>query len=182
MKLIKCENEHFYDSEKFLSCPHCANQVAQTNVEDIWGKHQKQIITAIPQSNTVQNYPKIAHGKTVGWLVCIEGNMLGESFVLREGDNFIGRAANMDIALIYEPTVSRESHAIITYDSSNNSFTLYSLEHQEQTFCNNKKLKSKKILKNRDTITLGNCTFLFIAFCNASFRWSTETKQQEDTP
>lgn len=177
MKLIKCENGHFYDSEKFLSCPHCANQMASVNVEDILGKNQNQINTAIPQAQSIQNYQKIAHGKTVGWLVCIDGTMLGESFVLREGDNFIGRAANMDIALIYEPTVSRENHAVITYDSSLNSYILYSLEHQDQTFCNNKKLKSRKSLKNRDTVTFGDCSFLFIAFCNASFRWSTETKQ-----
>lgn len=172
MKIVRCENDHLYDSEKFFSCPHCANQIAGATTEDILGRNQNQINTAIPPSLNKRDYQKIVHGKTVGWLVCIEGTMLGESFVLREGDNYIGRAANMDIALIYEPTVSREKHAIITYDSSHNSCVLFSPEHCDQTFCNNKKVKTKKTLKNRDIISLGDCSFYYIAFCNATFRWS----------
>ncbi len=172
MDLIKCENNHFYDSEKFISCPHCANQIAGVAVNDIMGTEQNQVATAIPSSG--QHATFNTNGNTVGWLVCVEGSMRGESFVLREGDNYIGRAANMDIALLYEPTVSREKHAIISYDSAKNACILYSPEHHDQTFCNNKEVKTKRTLKNRDFISLGECSFLFIAFCNASFRWTTD--------
>lgn len=176
MNLTKCENGHFFDDEKFLSCPHCANQMAGANVNDLLGKEQKEISTAIPQPQNLSGYQQLVRGKTVGWLVCIEGTMLGESFVLREGDNYIGRAANMDIALLYEPSVSREKHAIISYDSSRNCCVLYSPEHKDQTFCNAKKVKTKKSLKNRDLITFGDASFLFIPLCNSSFSWSTITK------
>lgn len=173
MNLIKCENNHFYDSDKFLSCPHCANVAAGVTVPDILGQNQNKIRTAIPQAQDIKEQ-QLSHGKTTGWLVCIEGEMLGESFVLREGENFIGRSASMDIALLYEPTVSREKHAVIFYNDKKNTFTLYSPGHSDQTFCNNKRIKEKQPIKNRDIITLGSCSLIFISFCNASFVWSSD--------
>lgn len=178
MKLIKCENNHYFDSDKFISCPHCANQAINAEVSDILGMNQRQINTAVSHSQYRKEYRNVAMGKTVGWLVCIEGTMIGESFVLREGDNYIGRAENMDIPLLYESTVSREKHAVITYDPIQNSCVLYSQKHSDQTLCNRKNIKVKRTLKNRDVITLGDCSLLFVPLCNASFRWSKiETKQ-----
>lgn len=182
MQLTKCENNHFYDSDKFLSCPHCANQMAGVTIQDPLGANQNQIPTATPQSGNVQKYEQLTYGKTVGWLVCIEGTMVGESFPLREGDNFIGRAANMDIALIYETTVSREKHAVISYDPKKNVCVLYSQNHHDQTFCNARQVKSRRTLKNRDVITFGDCSFIFVPFCNSSFSWSANTDTQEAVP
>lgn len=33
MNLCRCENGHFYDGEKFASCPHCANGMASNNAD-----------------------------------------------------------------------------------------------------------------------------------------------------
>ncbi len=178
MNLIKCENNHFYDSEKFLSCPHCANKVAEPTVRDILGEEQKAVCTDPPEMYTALDPSKITTKKTVGWLVCISGNMLGESFILREGDNRIGRAASMDVSLAYEPTVSRDRHAIITYDSAHNSFVLRTSEHEGQILCNNKIIKNRKTIKNRDIITLGDCSLLFVALCGADFRWGENQTTQ----
>ena len=52
----------------------------------------------------------------VGWLVCIRGAYRGESFRLKSGRNFIGRAANMDIVLGADQSVSRLRHAAVVYD------------------------------------------------------------------
>lgn len=179
MNLIKCENEHFYDADKFLSCPHCSNQIAR--VHDQIGANQKQgkIDTKPPDTQTEEPIRENFLGKTVGWLVCVEGCVSGESFTLREGNNYIGRAAHMDISLIYEPTVSREKHAVITYDSADNSFSLSSPEHSDRTFCNGKAVYEKKVLKNRDFITLGDCSLLFVALCNSSFHWRGQTSQRK---
>lgn len=178
MNLIKCKNDHFYDSEKFLSCPHCANRVAEQTVKDILGVKQNVVCTDPPEMYTAFNFSKTTTKKTVGWLVCISGHMRGESFILREGDNRIGRAASMDVSLAYEPTVSRDRHAIITYDSVRNSFVLHTSEHEEQIFCNNKKIKNRKSMKNRDIITLGDCSLLFVALCGADFRWGENQTTQ----
>lgn len=171
MNLIKCENNHYYDSEKFLSCPHCANRVAKPDIQDILGVNQNQVHTDPPDAHTESAASREILGRTVGWLVCIDGNMVGESFILREGDNTIGRAANMDVSLPYEPTVSRDRHAIISYDLFRNSFVLHSSAHMERILCNNKNIQNRKTLKNHDVITLGDCSLLFVALCDAHFRW-----------
>lgn len=168
MHFIQCENNHYY-SDKLLSCPYCANQEANVGVEDIFGKQQQQIDTVILSRERMSN--RQSHRNTVGWLVCIEGDMVGESFVLREGENIIGRAAHMDVALLYESTVSREGHANIRYDGVKNHFMLYSLEPDRQIYCNNREVKHRKTLKDRDVISLGNCSLVFVAFCDNAFSW-----------
>ncbi len=171
MKLTKCNNNHYYDTDKFLSCPHCANQQTGIPTEELLGQNQESIITQIPQAQDLSSYCQMSSRKTVGWLVCVKGSMVGESFVLKEGDNFIGRAGNMDIALIYEPSVSKENHALITYDSIKKSFLLQTASKDNLILCNNKTLKNTKSLRSRDIITLGSCILVFIPFCNASFSW-----------
>lgn len=178
MNLIKCKNGHFYDSEKFLSCPHCANKVAEPTITDILGKEQGAVCTDPPEMYAAFDSSKTTTKKTVGWLVCISGHMLGESFILREGDNRIGRAPGMDISLPYEPTVSRDRHAIITYNAARNSFVLHTSEHEEQILCNNKKIKNRKTIKSHDIITLGDCSLLFVALCGADFRWGENQMTQ----
>jgi hypothetical protein len=134
---------------------------------------QSQIITAIPQDELQREYQK-RDRKTVGWLVCTEGSMIGESFTLREGDNRIGRLATMDVALLYEAGVNREDHALISYDSATNGFVLSSENPSARLLCNAKTVRSSKRLKSRDVITIGNCSLVFIPFCNATFSWKTE--------
>lgn len=180
MNLIKCEHEHFYDADKFLSCPHCSNQIAGTSDQTGTDQKQGKISTKPPDTQNGEPVRKEFLGKTVGWLVCVEGCVPGESFTLREGNNYIGRAPHMDVGLIYEPTVSREKHAIITYDPARNSFSLSSPEHSDRTFCNGKAVSAKKVLKNRDLITLGDCSLLFVALCNSSFHWPEQTSERQE--
>lgn len=73
MNLIKCENEHYYDSDKFYSCPHCTNELANVKVTDILGQNQKKIDTVIPDKAVLKDYKKIGHRRVTGWLVCIRG-------------------------------------------------------------------------------------------------------------
>lgn len=167
MNLTKCENGHIFDSENFFSCPHCSNEQAGIQHEHLLGQDQYDIDTGIPQ----EKIPIIR--KTVGWLVCISGAVPGESFCLKEGENQIGRAANMDVVLRYEPTVSRRTHAVITYESEQNACVLYP-QGAAPTFCNDREVKKNKVLKNRDVITFGTCTLVFIAFCGKLFSWDQE--------
>lgn len=170
MNLIKCEKEHYYDADKFDTCPHCANLVASDAVTDIEGKGQNVIDTAIPNDPALQNYKKIGHRKVTGWLVCIDGYMVGESFTLYEGVNHIGRASHMDIVLFKEPTVSRENHAIITYNKKANNFVLES-DNPEAILYNKKALSTPQDLNAYDTVQLGDCVLSFVPFCGEHFSW-----------
>lgn len=177
MNLIKCENEHYYDSDKFDSCPHCANIAADVKVTNILGDNQKKIDTVIPNQNTLKDYQKIGHRKVAGWLVCTMGEMQGESFTLYEGINHIGRAPHMDVALFREPTVSRENHAIITYNNDTISFTL-SVEPDAvaPVHYNNEVIKKSfsQTMVPRDILTLGDCQLCFIPFCDEHFSWKNK--------
>lgn len=166
MNLIKCENAHFFDADKFVSCPHCANEAAGVTLADLTGSRQQEIDTASPEEPAGISKPK-----TTGWLVCTEGAARGESFTLREGENHIGRASHMDIRLSREPSVSRENHAVITFTPEDSSFFLSSTEHPDTVWLNGTPLVNAAALHSGDRITLGTCTLMFVPLCGGSFSW-----------
>lgn len=182
MNLIKCEHEHYYDSDKFDSCPHCANLVADVKVPNLLGTNQNKIDTVIPDQVILKDYQKIGHRRVAGWLVCIEGEMQGESFTLYEGINHIGRAPHMDVALFREPTVSRENHALITYQADTNCFSL-TVEPKAVAPVRYNKQQVKKsftqTMSARDILTLGECQLCFIPFCDEHFKWADNTEKKK---
>lgn len=166
MDLIKCPKGHYYNKEKFPSCPHCANVPAFAGNS----AKQSEVETALPSQNAVKHLHQ-ALRKTTGWLVCTEGTMLGESFPIWEGTNHIGRSSAMDITLLYENSVSREDHAGIEYHSDDRSFTLTAPNKDNVVMLNDKIVSKPVCLSDRDTITLGKCRLTFIPFCDKNFNW-----------
>lgn len=169
MNLSKCPKNHYYNADKFPSCPHCANLEIGIPEKDLIGTGQSHIPTVVPQHPASTNAYR---GKTTGWLTCIDGNMLGESFSLREGENYIGRSANMDVALLQETTVSRDNHCIIEFDCTQNSFHLTITNQEKTVLLNKKEIHTSTQLKHHDVITLGDCSLLFIPLCDNHFQWS----------
>ena len=165
MKIIECSSGHYFDADKLESCPQCAAIAAGIGVRDLAGDNQSQIQTAAGTMSA-----RSPHGRTVGWLVCLNGAMCGESFIVHEQENQIGRASNMDISLYAEPSVSREKHAEILYDQKKNSFFLRSGK-KEGVLLNGKPVKNQRKLQDHDLITLGSCEILFVALCNEDFKW-----------
>lgn len=174
MKLIKCEKGHFYNADKLESCPYCANQKVAAAIEDVTGSNQSCIETYIPDKQTLEKYKDLSNRQIAGWLVCIHGNMQGDSFTLYCGDNFIGRDTSMDVTLFEEPTVSRYKHALITYHINRGRFTLSTNPKTESiVLYNNHPLGKNKtvVLSAHDRITLGECTLCFVPFCGERFQW-----------
>lgn len=163
MDMAKCPLGHYYDKDKFPSCPHCDHIPVVT----ISTADQAAVPTAVPSDSTVKSINEFFQ-KTAGWLVCTGGNLLGESFPVREGQNHIGRSGAMNIRLLYENSVSRENHALITYDPQECTFTFTA---NAASKVNGQEYHAPVLLQDRDTITLGNCTLVFVAFCDASFHW-----------
>ncbi len=58
----------------------------------------------------------------VGWLVCVSGKEKGRDYRIHSDNNFIGRSERMDICIRGDETISRENHAIISYDSQDKIF------------------------------------------------------------
>lgn len=107
----------------------------------------------------------------VGWLVCVKGEYVGESFNLKTGRNTIGRSLKMDVLLSKEVSVSRDRHAIITYEPKHRKFYIQPGEGSGLTYRNDELIMLPTEIKNYDKIQIGNCEMIFCAFCGENFSW-----------
>ena len=160
----QCDNGHFYDEARFESCPYCkentgigktmaAADIGKT-VAAFPGNPAAAAATAFDSGKTVAVMKKkIGIDPAVGFLICIEGPHRGTDFRLVSGRNFIGRAAAMDVSLPDDDTVSRESHALVTYDEQ---------------------VEMVHPLKAYDIIEVGKSRLLFLPLCSQQFQWSEE--------
>lgn len=110
----------------------------------------------------------------VGWLVCVEGMHSGEDFKIKSGRNFIGRSGDMNISLSGDRTVSRDKHAILTYDPRSNTFVIQPGESAELTYLNNEAVLVPTKLKLNDRIALGETELIFVPFCSDDFSWEKQ--------
>lgn len=115
----------------------------------------------------------------VGWLVCTVGKHTGKDYRLKAGRNFIGRSTVMDIALDGEPTVSRESHAIVAYEPRQNIFIAQPGSASELFYVNNEVVLNAVVLKRNDRIQIGNAELMLIPCCDENFRWDKQEKKDQ---
>lgn len=177
----QCDNGHFYDDARFDSCPYCqdgagvgktvaagsGNQtVAQASGGASPGPDRSKTVGIIKT--------KIGIDPAVGFLVCITGPHRGADFRLVGGRNFIGRAAAMDVALADDETISRERHALLTYDAKHNQFSLSPGQGRGITYLNNAPVEAVQPLKAYDIIEVGQSQLIFLPLCGESFQWKEE--------
>ena len=197
MNLIKCNNGHYYDGDKFDYCPHCAgigsndpagdmtvsiditpNQEMAKDLDQTEPltepKTEAGVMHTIPDDTekTVGFYSsEVGVEPVVGWLVCTEGRYRGQSFNLYHGKNYIGRNSDMDVCLKNDPSVSRNRHAIICYDSKERIFFAQPGESRELFYVNDSVVLTDVQLKDKDRISVGEATLVFVPFCSEDFTW-----------
>lgn len=108
-----------------------------------------------------------------GWLVCIEGPEKGQDYRLHEEYNYIGRSNKMDVCIPGDPTVSRENHAIIAYDTQERMFFFAPLSGASIVRHNGKAVLSNVELKNGDRLQIGKGIYIFVPLCGENFQWET---------
>lgn len=174
----QCDNGHFYDEIRFDSCPYCQDSQGvgktvaqgsgnQTVAQAMGGGH---LLT--DRSKTVGIIrTKLGIDPVVGFLVCTLGPHRGADFRLVSGRNFIGRAASMDVALTDDETVSRERHALLTYDSKHNRFFLSPGQGRGITYLNNEPVETAQPIMAHDVIEVGNSQLIFLPLCGEKFQW-----------
>ena len=206
MKLIQCPNNHYYDSDKFSSCPYCAQLSAAQNVTAQPGSDASNMPTSVPASaapvtpesfgapdaepsssapwtsaedvKTVSYFARtIGIEPVVGWLVAIGGSYFGEDFRLKSGRNFIGRSPEMDIQLSLDTTVSRRKHAIIIYEPKSRMFIAQPGDSRELFYLNDKVVLNSTELKDRDILTIGETRLMLVSLCNSTFSWEDHAKE-----
>ena len=202
MKLSTCPNGHFYDADKYASCPYCVPQdeaeavTEALKTEDFSAqttpaapkKQPSFVNTAVngweePEDDencTVGYYAQVIGVEpVVGWLVCIKGAYRGESFKLKSGRNFIGRAANMDIVLGADQSVSRLRHAAVVYDPKSRAFIVAAGDARELCYLNGEVVISSQKLKAYDVLTLGNTELMLSPLCGEKFSWDDTAQENE---
>lgn len=113
-----------------------------------------------------------AQQPVTGWLVCLEGPEKGSDFRIHEEYNYIGRSSSMDICIPGDPTISREQHAIIAYDTQEKAFYFSPFSGASIVRLNGKAVLSNTQLKAGDKLQIGKCVFLFVPLCGEDFQWN----------
>lgn len=128
------------------------------------------------QDKTVAFYEVGQSEPVVGWLVCIKGSYLGQDFQIKAGRNFIGRSVTMDICIMNDPTISRERHAIVTFEPRSNTFSIQAGESNNLVYLNGQAVYERESLKKFDKLEVGQGTYLFIPLCGDEFKWNDYLK------
>lgn len=200
MNLIKCNNNHYYDADKFPVCPYCSDmqsgfsQTMPANEQSDIGPTQPEteVTTTTTQNTepptvldtdiqkTVGFYEEdMGLEPVVGWLVCIEGNLIGKDFRLTSGRNFIGRGSDMDVVLEGDPSVSRTAHAIVVYEPKENVYLIQPGASKELSYLNDSVVLESKVIAPNDVITVGATKLLFVPCCSKVFNWTDGKKTEK---
>jgi hypothetical protein len=108
----------------------------------------------------------------VGWLVVVDGPGKGRSFQLGYGANSIGRAREHRVPLDHgDDQISREVHAVVTYDPRGRKFYVQHGEGRNLTYLNDVPVLQPTELNSCAHIVIGNTTLRFIPMCGEIFDW-----------
>ena len=111
----------------------------------------------------------------VGWIICVKGAYMGESFPLKAGRNFVGRSLKMDVALAKEPSVSRDRHAIVIYEPKKRKFYLQPGEGSGLSYINEEILMLPSEFHYFYKLQFGEGEFIFRSLCGENFVWEDYT-------
>ena len=197
MDLKRCKNGHFYDAEKYSNCPHCDGGYGMNPTITIPSDPGNDSVTipgieqdptepdfGVPiggngdDGGTIAIYDELGE-PVVGWLVCVKGENIGKDFRLVEGKNSIGRDYRMNIVLD-DKSVSRETHAIVSYDHVNNIFTALSGMSGSNYYLNGNPVYMPTPMNAYDILSVGKTDLLFIPFCSEKFTWDTLMEDKKD--
>lgn len=107
----------------------------------------------------------------VGWLACVEGPMRGTDYRVHAGYNYIGREVG-DIHIHGDQQISRENHAMIAYDSSEQIYYVGPSAGRNLIKVNGKAVLNAVEVKSYDVISIGTTKLMFVALCGPHFSWN----------
>ena len=114
----------------------------------------------------------------VGWLVITEGQGRGTDFRLIQGENRIGRNADLEVCLDFgaqsDNTVSHEALAVVVYDHHANEFFIERGSSRNLAMLNGSTIRGEPTLQCNDIIQVGTTKLLFLPFCDHSFKWQAD--------
>ena len=172
----RCFSGHYYNPNKYSSCPYCGVHnldIAKTRPMRYDGHlPEKESGRVQDEGRTVGLLcKKTGLDPVVGWFVCIEGVDRGRDYHIHSEKNYIGRSEKMDINIIGDNTISRENHAIVSFNPKNNIFKIHPGDGRGLVYLNEEEVDSPAELKPYDIIELGQTKLMFVPFCGERFKW-----------
>ena len=107
----------------------------------------------------------------VGWLVCKTGVEKGKDYRIHAENNYIGRSESMDICIHGDETITRENHAIVTYDNIKGEFFFTPGMGRSIIRINGNVVLAPTKLNAFDEIEMGITKFVFVPLCGPDFTW-----------
>lgn len=193
MKQYQCPRFHLYNAPEGHAggCPVCAAQDAElARTRGLWSP-DAAVATAVGDpaartldppvdrpaagpdaGRTVGRYDTLGAvvDPVVGWLVCVAGADKGRDWRLVGGLNAVGRGDAMPVRL-NDPAVSRERHALISFDPRSARFLLAPGEGRALVYCNGQEVLVPVPLHAHDRIELGGSTLVFVPLVGPEFGW-----------
>lgn len=186
--MVKCAKGHYYDSSQYASCPSCEQEGKNlettvpfengSSLAEIVGKSKKTVF-ADDDATISLSMTKKGTEPVVGWLVCVKGEEVGESYPLKANKNFIGRSANSDVTISGDNSVSREKHAVIIYENHGRVFIAQPGESRELYYINGKVVLNNVQLQAYDILDIGKTRLLFMPLCGEKFCWEDMQEKEE---
>jgi hypothetical protein len=183
----RCESGHYFDPLKNRTCPYCGiKSGAQDETKRIPAVNEETPDQATQRYGAGRKVPagtsetirvpvkKLGMDPIVGWLVCIEGDGRGRDYRVKTERNFIGRSPSMDICIEGDDAISREKHAILSFNPKNLRFSFAPGDGRGLIYHNGDEVNQPVELQPYDLLEMGASKFMFIPFCGEKFRWQEE--------
>jgi hypothetical protein len=184
----RCDNGHYYDPKKHAAgCPYCGAAFdipAQRSIRigpsgEGDPRTRPQGLNIVPTSpgaggdspTIVIRAGQSGVDPVVGWFVCVHGPEKGRDYRIRSENNTIGRSKDMYICISGDESISRERHAVITFDPQQNAFHLGPGEGRGLVYVNGEVLLAHRKLQAYDQIQLGKTKLIFVPFCGEKYAW-----------
>ena len=177
----QCESGHFYNALRHKECPYCSGEsdlqsvFASVAVPSVTVRIAPEQMADAPRKEGVSTVAVIEQetgvDPVVGWLICLSGERRGRDFRLHADNNFIGRDPRMDVCIEDDLAVSRNNHAVITFDEETGKFYISMAEGRSIIRVNGHPMLSTAQLSAFDEIAIGNTRLMFYPLCSDGFSW-----------
>lgn len=151
MMIERCPQGHFFDGNRYASCPYCPRE---------------------PEPAKAQ-YP------AVGWVVCTQEPWRGRDFRLHSGYNLLGSGPSSDVCISWDSELTPEGDAIICYDEELKLFSFGPRSRGLPVRVNGKMVMDAVVLAPGDRLTVGSTALLFVPLCGKDFRWDAPEKKED---
>ena len=197
MNIKKCEKGHFYNADKYDSCPHCEEKQKkdnEINIKSVENDEHKAYYVGMDtiavfsepeqlKENSGMNVEQVKLQKDmgmgiqsqnilpVGWLVAISGLEYGKQYPIFTGENYIGSNEKNSICVQGDPYVLPEHHCTLSFDMQQQKIMVDIQKSMGKIYINDVFATENKYLKHRDKIQIGGSVYMLVELCRDGFSW-----------